>query len=239
MGDVLPMTEHVFKPYKAKKGEEYMSEGQQAHFTAILNAWKQELMDEVDRTVHHMKDEAANFPDPADRASQEEEFSLELRTRDRALVDAPAARLLRAHVGSRAENESVLRHGCTQGMSARFARIRSERLGKTKVEHFHAPVVGDHDVRGLEISVNDAFLVGRIERLCDLHRQTQCLFCRQWARFDLSFQRLAFDELHRQKLCALVLIEPVNHRDVRGPYRNLCFIYKFRGSILAWRNPWQ
>jgi len=83
MGDVLPMTEHVFKPYKAKKGEEYMSEGQEAHFTAILNAWKQELMDEVDRTVHHMKDEAANFPDPADRATQEEEFSLELRTRDR------------------------------------------------------------------------------------------------------------------------------------------------------------
>ncbi|MFO6380445.1 RNA polymerase-binding protein DksA, partial [Pseudomonas aeruginosa] len=37
----------------------------------------------VDRTVHHMQDEAANFPDPADRASQEEEFSLELRARDR------------------------------------------------------------------------------------------------------------------------------------------------------------
>ena len=40
-------------------------------------------MEEVDRTVHHMQDEAANFPDPADRATQEEEFSLELRTRDR------------------------------------------------------------------------------------------------------------------------------------------------------------
>ena len=40
-------------------------------------------MQEVDRTVHHMQDEAANFPDPADRASQEEEFSLELRARDR------------------------------------------------------------------------------------------------------------------------------------------------------------
>ncbi|HEX5637957.1 MAG TPA: RNA polymerase-binding protein DksA, partial [Gammaproteobacteria bacterium] len=49
----------------------------------ILNAWKSELMHEVDRTVDHMKDDAANFPDPADRASQEEEFSLELRTRDR------------------------------------------------------------------------------------------------------------------------------------------------------------
>ena len=53
------------------------------HFTKILQKWKQDLMQEVDRTVDHMKDEAANFPDPADRASQEEEFSLELRARDR------------------------------------------------------------------------------------------------------------------------------------------------------------
>ncbi|SDT86980.1 RNA polymerase-binding protein DksA [Halopseudomonas salegens] len=72
-----------FVPYKEAKGEEYMNERQLMHFTEILNGWKRELMEEVDRTVHHMKDDAANFPDPADRASQEEEFSLELRTRDR------------------------------------------------------------------------------------------------------------------------------------------------------------
>jgi DnaK suppressor protein len=72
-----------FEPYKEKKGEEYMNDGMRAHFTDILNKWKLELMQEVDRTVHHMQDEAANFPDPADRASQEEEFSLELRARDR------------------------------------------------------------------------------------------------------------------------------------------------------------
>ncbi|MEW7977385.1 MAG: RNA polymerase-binding protein DksA [Candidatus Sedimenticola endophacoides] len=72
-----------FEPYKEKKGEEYMNEKQEAHFRAILEAWKKELMEEVDRTVHHMKDEAANFPDPNDRATQESEFSLELRTRDR------------------------------------------------------------------------------------------------------------------------------------------------------------
>ncbi len=72
-----------FAPYKETKGEEYMSEGMRAHFTNILNTWKLQLMQEVDRTVHHMQDEAANFPDPADRASQEEEFSLELRARDR------------------------------------------------------------------------------------------------------------------------------------------------------------
>ncbi|MDH5711368.1 MAG: RNA polymerase-binding protein DksA [Gammaproteobacteria bacterium] len=83
MAKEAPLKEHTFKAYKPKKGEEYMSDGQLAHFTAILEAWKQDLMQEVDRTVDHMKDEAANFPDPADRATQEEEFSLELRTRDR------------------------------------------------------------------------------------------------------------------------------------------------------------
>jgi DnaK suppressor protein len=72
-----------FEPYKPKRGEEYMNEKQREHFKAILYRWKSELMQEVDRTVSHMKDEAANFPDPADRATQEEEFSLELRTRDR------------------------------------------------------------------------------------------------------------------------------------------------------------
>jgi DnaK suppressor protein len=72
-----------FVPYKSKRGEKYMNERQRAHFKSILLTWKSELMEEVDRTVSHMKDEAANFPDPADRATQEEEFSLELRTRDR------------------------------------------------------------------------------------------------------------------------------------------------------------
>ena len=72
-----------FQPYELSKGEEYMSDDMRAHFTKILNSWKLQLMQEVDRTMHHMKDEAANFPDPADRASQEEEFSLELRARDR------------------------------------------------------------------------------------------------------------------------------------------------------------
>ena len=70
-------------PYIEKKGEEYMSEGQVKHFNNILNAWKRDLMEEVDRTVHHMQDEAANFPDPNDRATQESEFSMELRARDR------------------------------------------------------------------------------------------------------------------------------------------------------------
>jgi DnaK suppressor protein len=71
------------KPYIARRGEAYMNKEQLEHFATILRNWKRDLMVEVDRTVLHMKDEAANFPDPNDRATQEEEFSLELRTRDR------------------------------------------------------------------------------------------------------------------------------------------------------------
>ena len=82
MADSAPQSAS-FVPYKEKKGEDYMNEKQQQHFIDILNGWKDDLMQEVDRTVDHMKDDAPNFPDPADRATQEEEFSLELRTRDR------------------------------------------------------------------------------------------------------------------------------------------------------------
>ncbi len=82
-GDPLSGPIHGIDPYKPKRGEEYMSDDQLEHFRDILTAWKKELMFEVDRTVHHMQDEAANFPDPNDRATQESEFGLELRTRDR------------------------------------------------------------------------------------------------------------------------------------------------------------
>jgi len=74
---------HQFEPYKEKKGEEYMSPKMKAHFEIILVDWKKSLMSEVDRTVSYMQDEAMNFPDPADRATQEEEFSLKLRASDR------------------------------------------------------------------------------------------------------------------------------------------------------------
>jgi DnaK suppressor protein len=71
------------EPYNEKPNEEYMNPDQEDHFKKILDAWRVQLREEVDRTVTHMQDEAANFPDPVDRAAQEEEFSLELRTRDR------------------------------------------------------------------------------------------------------------------------------------------------------------
>ncbi len=73
----------TFEPYETGSNEEYMSLEQETHFREILLAWKRSLMEEVDRTVNHMQDEATNFPDPNDRATQESEFSLELRTRDR------------------------------------------------------------------------------------------------------------------------------------------------------------
>ncbi len=82
-GDMLSGPIHGIEPYKPTRGEEYMGDEQLAHFHNILSSWKNELMFEVDRTVHHMQDEAANFPDPNDRATQESEFGLELRTRDR------------------------------------------------------------------------------------------------------------------------------------------------------------
>ena len=71
------------EPYQEQPGEEYMNDRQKEHFRKILTAWRNMLRSEVDRTGGHMKNEAANFPDPLDRASQEEEFALELRARDR------------------------------------------------------------------------------------------------------------------------------------------------------------
>ncbi len=71
------------RPYRERKGEQYMGREQLEHFRGILSVWKRDLMEEVDRTMSHMKDEAANPPDPNDRATLESEFALELRTRDR------------------------------------------------------------------------------------------------------------------------------------------------------------
>ena len=70
-------------PYKQKKGEEFMGAKMREHFITILTLLRKQIMEEADRTVHHMQDDAVNYPDPNDRASQEEEFRLELRARDR------------------------------------------------------------------------------------------------------------------------------------------------------------
>ena len=72
-----------FKPYKVKKGEDYMCSSQIDHFKTILLEWRDLLMKEADKTVEHMKKDSTKLSDPNDAATQEEEFRLELRTRDR------------------------------------------------------------------------------------------------------------------------------------------------------------
>jgi len=72
-----------FKPYVPKKGEPYMSPKQLEHFRKILVQLKDDLSEDIDRTVHTMQDEATVFADPNDRASQESDMALELRNRDR------------------------------------------------------------------------------------------------------------------------------------------------------------
>jgi len=95
---------HGIKPYIARKGEKYMNKKQQEHFHEILKAWKQELLDEIYRTVHQLRDEPENPPDPNDRASQETDMSLELRSRDRESklikkIDEATERLEKADYG--------------------------------------------------------------------------------------------------------------------------------------------
>ena len=95
--DIFSSPINEIGPYKAKRGEAYMSDSQLKYFKMLLTKWKNDLIDEVDRTVVHMKDEAANFPDPNDRATQESEFGLELRTRRdlRKKANLPACSICR------------------------------------------------------------------------------------------------------------------------------------------------
>ena len=72
-----------FTPYAPAKDEEYMSDAQLEHFKAILMDWKNQLIGEADRTKNYIQDESSAMPDINDRATQEEEFALALRTRDR------------------------------------------------------------------------------------------------------------------------------------------------------------
>ena len=74
---------HGVKPHKPRRGEPYMGDIQSAHFREILNAWKKELLDDINKIMSVMQDENINLPDPNDRATLETDRSLELRTRDR------------------------------------------------------------------------------------------------------------------------------------------------------------
>ena len=69
--------------YKPKKNEKYMSAAMKKHFVAVLLLWREHLKEEMQKTFDHLRTKGETFADPVDRASQEEEFSFELRTRDR------------------------------------------------------------------------------------------------------------------------------------------------------------
>ena len=70
-------------PYKSKKNEKYMSAAMKKHFIAVLLLWKEHLKEEMQKTFDHLRTKGETYADPIDRASQEEEFAFELRTRDR------------------------------------------------------------------------------------------------------------------------------------------------------------
>ena len=146
--DLLSGPIHGIEPYVVKRGEEYMSAGQLAHFDTILGSWKSELMKEVDRTVHHMQDEAANFPDPNDRATQESEFGLELRTRDRERkllrkINAALARIEDGSFGYCDETGEEIglkrleaRPVATMSVEAQERRELSERQFRDRDDHY-------------------------------------------------------------------------------------------------------
>lgn len=72
-----------YPSYTPKKGEEYMNPEMKEHFKQKLLAWKTQLLLEAESTISNLRSDSATPADPNDRATQEEEFALELRTRDR------------------------------------------------------------------------------------------------------------------------------------------------------------
>ena len=115
------MTAVGFSPYKIKKGEEYMNEKQKDHFRKILLQWRKQLMEEVDSTVDHLKEEANIYADPLDRASQEEGFNLELRTRDR---ERKLIRKIEQSLASIEENEYGYCEDCSAEIGIRRLEAR-------------------------------------------------------------------------------------------------------------------
>ena len=132
-----------FKPYKLKKGEEYMSAPQIEHFKNILHSWKKMLMVEAEKTMDHMKQDSSKLSDPNDAATQEEEFRLELRARDRErkLITKIDQALSRIDDGSYGYCEDTGEPIGIKRLEARpiatlsiEARERHERLEKTQTD---------------------------------------------------------------------------------------------------------
>ena len=132
-----------FKPYKPKKGEEYMSPQQTEHFKNILFSWKKMLMTEAEKTMDHMKQDSSKLSDPNDAATQEEEFRLELRTRDRErkLISKIDQALSRIDDGSYGYFEDTVEPIGIKRLEARpiatlsiEAQERHEKMEKTQID---------------------------------------------------------------------------------------------------------
>ena len=79
------MNANVFLPddYRPAEDEPFMNDKQLEYFRRKLIVWKQELLDQSAETIDALQDSARNVPDITDRASEETDRALELRTRDR------------------------------------------------------------------------------------------------------------------------------------------------------------
>lgn len=84
-GEGNTMKAEVFLPedYRPAEGEPFMNERQLEYFRRKLLTWKNDLLDESRSTVETLQGGTRNIPDVADRASEETDRALELRTRDR------------------------------------------------------------------------------------------------------------------------------------------------------------
>ena len=94
------MKAETFLPddYRPAEDEPFMNERQLEYFRRKLNDWKADLLDDSKNTIEGLQDGTRNIPDVADRASEETDRALELRTRDRqrklvAKIDAALRRI--------------------------------------------------------------------------------------------------------------------------------------------------
>ncbi len=133
----------------------------------------------------------------------------------RALVDRLALGLLRGHVRDGADDASLGRHG--RGGRRVVARQagRLAQLGQAEVEHLDAAVVGDHHVVGLEVAVHDPLLVGRVNRVGQRDRDVEEPVELETLLADAPGRAFAVDQLHREEVDAVGLLDRVDRDDVR------------------------
>ncbi|WP_169310878.1 RNA polymerase-binding protein DksA [Cereibacter changlensis] len=100
------MKAEIFLPddYRPAETEPFMNDRQLEYFRRKLINWKQELMSQSAETIEGLQESGRNVPDIADRASEETDRALELRTRDRqrklvSKIDAALRRIENGEYG--------------------------------------------------------------------------------------------------------------------------------------------